>query len=538
MHGVRRLLLVSLLLASSLTAQADAEAFLAGLRGVRSADTHFVRASAAALMSLASGMEVDGLLERHAADSSATVRLVVLEAAVLRAGLPAYAKALEQDDATCAEWAIARLLEAGRDGSVLLFRAAALPRARFSLQAADALGRLDGPAKRCLMAELLLGLPGTEEWRLLADLAGLPAGSTAAELLPPLYADKLLMSLAAERARAVGGELLPPTGLILREADLPALLAEQVPAHVPYILASAPEVGPSGRVLLARALAALHHPDAALHFADVFIGGSVELRTAAFAAALETGVSPGAQAVLAAVVSGEGALEFSALEAALAGTTVLAPEELRPVLAAIPEECAEDVLLLLRRHPDASAVRTILQEALTTESGFPAPHVAAGELVFVDRFSPLVAELMTHASWRVRCLAATGCRKLAREQALSVLEHAARDQVAAVRVAVAGALGSLANPHVRTLLVSLARDEEPLVREAAALGLAAQENWHIVPVLRQLFDDPDRSVANAAAIALLRHGIEDVRPRLVDDLKFVWLEARTLAALGRTSGRQ
>lgn len=536
MLGAPSLLLASLLLVSALSAQGDAEAFLTGLRGVRSADASFIRASATALKSLAPLPALADLLDRHAGDPSATVRLVVLEAEVLQLGLSAYARALAADDAARAEWAIERLLEAGSEGSVRLFKAAAAPRARYSLQAAGALARLDGPARRRLLAELLLGAIAAEEWRLIADLAGLPAGSTAAELLPALYADKLLMALAGERLRDAVGASLPPTGLVLQEVDLQRLLADPVPAHIPYILATLPRAGERGRVVLARAMAALHHPDAALHFAEVFIAGTLELRTAAFAAALETAISPGSEAVLAAVLSGDQALEAAALEAALAGTTSIAPGELRPVLAAIPLECVEDVLLLLRRHPHQNAVQELLNEALNADSGLGAPHFAAEELVRMDRFTPRVMDMLTHAEWRLRCLAVTECRKIGSETTLPLLKDCAKDQVTAVRVAVAVALGKIVNDHARTLLMSLARDPEPMVREQAALGLGVQENWHIVPVLMQMLRDPDRSAANAAAVALFRHGFEDARPRLREDLKLIWLEARTRSALDHAAG--
>jgi HEAT repeat protein len=533
MGAHRRILLLGLVFSAALAAQTrtDAEAFLAGLRGVHSADAEFVRASATALRALVPEDALAGVLAKHQADESPTVRLVVLEAEAQTIGLAAYAAALRAHDATRAEWALERLQAEERAGACCLLTIAADASAPFHAQAQAVLLRFDGRARRVLMADLLLRELSSNEWNVVAELMGLPRGSTSAELLPVLYADALLMSLAAECARSRFQTMLPVAGMQLSGEQTERVLAQPVPALVPYLRASWPEANARQRVHIARGLAILAHPDAALRFATVLGEGSFEERTLAFAAAQETAINPPEAAVLAAILSGDAALEAEALACALAATVALTPEALRPILPAVPEECAADVLSLLRRHGDAQAVLSLLQEAMGAESGFAAPALAAEALVECGQWSAEVEGALRHPDWRIRCLALHGCRDLPTEAALAAVESSVKDPVVAVRVAALATLGRIRNARARTLLVSFAQDESALAREQAALGLANQENWHIVPALKRLLDDEDVSVANAAAMTLFRHGFTDMRPRLEAALKWIWLERRTSEAL-------
>ena len=520
----------------SLVAQSasQAERYLLGIAPVGSVERAFVESSAQALMALATADEIVALATRHAAHPVATVRLVVLEAAARGpSGLRNYGHALLREDQATATWAMLHLEEAGLSGALVLLDAAAVA-CPWRAAALDALQRLRGEQRRVLLAAVLARPCPPARVALLAELAGLPAGAALQDILPSLYADERLFAALPDAARQSGSVLapqLPVATLLLESAALAGVLDAPLPAHAPFLLATAPTLAATQRVAVARALALLAHPAGSAMLTELLAVGAAAERVAAFAAAVEARAQVPIQALLAGLLDRSDEVRWAAAEAADSLQAGLPASEAGTVLSLVPADVCSTFLDMVQRNATPEAFEALLLQALDPAEGFATAELAA-ELLLQGPRGSHIASLLQHPEELVRTLALA---RLARgawdEQHFVAVETAALGAAALARATAALALGRGRSDRNRSLLLSLVRDAVPLVRECAALALAGQDNWHLVPALRALLTDADVSVRNAAACALLHHGFVDVRGVLEADCKRIWLQTRSAAAL-------
>lgn len=526
-----------------LQAQSPAERYLLAMAPVASVERAFVEASADALRALAGNEELVVLAGRHAAHASATVRLVVLEAQARGAlGFAIYARALRSEDQASATWSLLHLEAAGLHGALLLFDVACEPRGPWHVAALHSLQRLRGAQRRTLLAALLARPLSALHTAVLAELAGLPAGAAIEDLLPNLYADPQLLLLLPAAARSSGDALralLPPTTLLLDAPALQAVLAAPLPAHVLFLLETAPTLSVAQRVPVARALALLAHPSAAAMLTEALALGADTDRVAAFHAVMESRAQVPVQALLAGLVDASDVVRWAALQAAEQLQARLTLAEAAAVLPVVPADVADAFLDMVQRGESASGFDQVLLLVIDPAEGFEAPDLAAERLLRRPESSKHFAMLLRHPNELVRTLAlASLVHRRWDEACFTAVEEAALANAPLARATAALALGASRSDRNRSLLLSLLRDAVPLVRECAALALMHQDNWHVVPALRALLEDADSSVRNAAACVLLRHGFNDVRPLLEADLNRVWLQARSGAALAAADQRK